>query len=56
MFRFIFLSPVRKKGAMTDALQGREKKANKLEQSGMSTEELLALQEEAFRDAAQRHG
>jgi hypothetical protein len=36
--------------------QGREKKANKLEQSGLSTEQLLAMQEEAFRDAAQRHG
>jgi len=39
-----------------DMDQGREKKANKLEQSGLSTEELLAIQEEAFRDAAQRHG
>jgi hypothetical protein len=35
--------------------QGREKKANKLEQSGMSTEELLALQEAAFKEAASRH-
>ena len=39
-----------------DVDQGREKKANKLEQSGLSTEQLLAMQEEAFRDAAQRHG
>ncbi|RQM07122.1 hypothetical protein DH86_00003475 [Scytalidium sp. 3C] len=38
-----------------EQLKGREKKANKLEQSGLSTEELLALQEEEFRDAAQRH-
>jgi down-regulator of transcription 1 len=37
------------------AFQGREKKANKLEQSGMSTEELLALQEAAFKEAASRH-
>lgn len=36
--------------------QGREKKTNKLEQSGLTTEQLLAMQEEAFRDAAQRHG
>jgi len=36
--------------------QGREKKANKLEQSGLSNEELLAMQEAAFKDAAQRHG
>ena len=41
---------------IADAVQGREKKANKLEQSGLSTEQLLAMQEEAFRDAAQRHG
>jgi len=39
-----------------EAVKGREKKANKLEQSGLSTEQLLAMQEEAFRDAAQRHG
>ncbi|RDW66804.1 hypothetical protein BP5796_09553 [Coleophoma crateriformis] len=39
-----------------EQLKGREKKANKLEQSGLSTEQLLAMQEEAFRDAAQRHG
>jgi histone H3/H4 len=52
----LFFVSSSKERAMTDALQGREKKANKLEQSGMSTEELLALQEEAFRDAAQRHG
>ena len=36
--------------------QGREKKANKLESSDLTTEQLLALQEEAFREAAQRHG
>jgi len=39
-----------------EQLKGREKKTNKLEQSGLSTEQLLAMQEEAFRDAAQRHG
>jgi histone H3/H4 len=39
-----------------EQLRGREKKANKLEQSGLSTEELLALQEAAFKEAAQRHG
>ncbi|KAF4633082.1 hypothetical protein G7Y89_g5037 [Cudoniella acicularis] len=39
-----------------EQLKGREKKANKLEQSGLSTEQLLAMQEAAFRDAAQRHG
>ncbi|TVY90468.1 Negative cofactor 2 complex subunit beta [Lachnellula willkommii] len=39
-----------------EQLKGREKKVNKLEQSGLSTEQLLAMQEEAFRDAAQRHG
>jgi hypothetical protein len=40
----------------SNIIQGREKKANKLEQSGLTTEQLLAMQEEAFRDAAQRHG
>ncbi|TGO08465.1 hypothetical protein BTUL_0207g00090 [Botrytis tulipae] len=39
-----------------EQLKGREKKANKLEQSGLTAEQLLAMQEEAFRDAAQRHG
>ncbi|KAI6251169.1 Negative cofactor 2 complex subunit beta [Erysiphe necator] len=39
-----------------EQLKGREKKANKLEQSGLSTDELLAMQEAAFRDAAKRHG
>ncbi|KAI9649231.1 negative cofactor 2 transcription regulator complex subunit ncb2 [Ciborinia camelliae] len=39
-----------------EQLKGREKKANKLEQSGLTPEQLLAMQEEAFRDAAQRHG
>ncbi|KAL2062369.1 hypothetical protein VTL71DRAFT_6635 [Oculimacula yallundae] len=39
-----------------EQLKGREKKANKLEQSGLSTEQLLAMQEAAFKDAAQRHG
>lgn len=40
----------------TDSIQGREKKANKLEQSGLSTEQLLAIQEAAFKEAADRHG
>jgi len=35
--------------------QGREKKANKLEQSGMTTEQLLEIQEREFREAAGRH-
>ncbi|KAI0996322.1 hypothetical protein K3495_g11858 [Podosphaera aphanis] len=39
-----------------EQLKGREKKSNKLEQSGLSTDQLLAMQEAAFRDAAQRHG
>ncbi|KAN0089370.1 CBF/NF-Y family transcription factor [Hyaloscypha variabilis] len=39
-----------------EQLKGREKKANKLESSDLTTEQLLALQEEAFREAAQRHG
>ncbi|OBT63795.1 hypothetical protein VE03_06963 [Pseudogymnoascus sp. 23342-1-I1] len=39
-----------------EQLKGREKKANKLEQSGLSTEQLLAMQEAAFKDAAERHG
>ncbi|RKF75111.1 Negative cofactor 2 complex subunit beta [Golovinomyces cichoracearum] len=39
-----------------EQLKGREKKANKLEQSGLSTDQLLAMQEAAFRDAAKRHG
>ena len=39
----------------TDMIQGREKKANKLEQSGFSTEQLLAMQEAAFKEAAERH-
>ncbi|KAI9731837.1 MAG: negative cofactor 2 transcription regulator complex subunit ncb2 [Claussenomyces sp. TS43310] len=39
-----------------EALKGREKKANKLEASGMSNEELLAMQEAAFAEAKIRHG
>jgi len=39
-----------------EQLKGREKKANKLEQSGLSEEELLRMQEEAFADARGRHG
>ncbi|KAK3311391.1 histone-fold-containing protein [Chaetomium strumarium] len=35
--------------------QGREKKANKLEQSGLSLEELERLQREQFAAAAARH-
>jgi hypothetical protein len=35
--------------------QGREKKANKFEQSGMSIEELARLQQEQFAAAAARH-
>lgn len=35
--------------------QGREKKANKLEQSGMTLEELERLQAEQFAAAAARH-
>lgn len=35
--------------------KGREKKANKFEQSGMSLEELERLQQEQFADAAARH-
>ena len=36
--------------------QGREKKANKFEQSGLSLEELERLQQEQFAAAAARHG
>lgn len=36
--------------------KGREKKSNKFEQSGMSLEELEALQAEQFAAAAARHG
>lgn len=42
-------------GIFAEFRQGREKKANKLEQSGLSTEELLAIQEREFRQAAERH-
>ncbi|CAP68094.1 uncharacterized protein PODANS_1_19580 [Podospora anserina S mat+] len=35
--------------------KGREKKANKFEQSGMTLEELERLQQEQFADAAKRH-
>jgi hypothetical protein len=35
--------------------QGREKKANKLEQSGLTLEELERLQQEQFAAAAARH-
>ena len=38
-----------------DNHQGREKKANKLEQSGMTLEELERLQQEQFAAAAARH-
>jgi hypothetical protein len=33
-------------------LQHREKKQNKIEQSGMTDEQLVAMQEEMFRKAA----
>ncbi|KAH8886849.1 histone-fold-containing protein [Thozetella sp. PMI_491] len=36
--------------------KGREKKANKFEQSGLTLEELERLQQEQFADAAARHG
>jgi down-regulator of transcription 1 len=42
-------------GIFADIRQGREKKANKLEQSGLSTELLLEMQEREFRAAAERH-
>ncbi|KAK0723875.1 histone-fold-containing protein [Apiosordaria backusii] len=35
--------------------KGREKKANKFEQSGLTLEELERLQQEQFADAAKRH-
>jgi len=38
-----------------ETLKGREKKANKLEQSGLSTEELLAIQEAELAEARSRH-
>lgn len=41
---------------LTFALQGREKKADKFANSGMSMEELARLQEEQFAQARQRHG
>ncbi|KAG9242680.1 histone-fold-containing protein [Calycina marina] len=43
-------------GKHKEELKGREKKANKLEQSGLSTDQLLAMQEEAFREARERNG
>ena len=36
-------------------LQGREKKANKFQESGLSLEELERLQQEQFAQAAARH-
>jgi hypothetical protein len=36
--------------------QGREKKADKFANSGMSMEELARLQEEQFAQARERHG
>jgi down-regulator of transcription 1 len=42
-------------GEFAHIKQGREKKANKLEQSGLSTEQLLEIQEREFRQAAERH-
>lgn len=41
---------------LTSSSQGRERKANKLENSGLSMEELERLQAEQFADAAARHG
>jgi len=38
-----------------ETLKGREKKANKLEQSGMTTEQLLAIQEAELAEARSRH-
>ncbi|EPE05621.1 tata-binding protein-associated phosphoprotein [Ophiostoma piceae UAMH 11346] len=50
-------------GAVVDAAQehketqkGRERKADKFTQSGMTLEELERLQQEQFAEAAQRHG
>ena len=40
---------------LTTGEQGREKKANKFEQSGMTLEELERLQAEQFAAAAARH-
>ena len=39
-----------------DSVQGREKKADKFANSGMSMDELARLQEEQFAQARQRHG
>lgn len=41
---------------LTRMIQGREKRGSKFDNGGMTDEELLRMQEEAFRDAAQRHG
>lgn len=40
---------------LTGSLQGREKKANKLEKSGLTTEQLLAMQEAELAEARSRH-
>ena len=40
---------------LTHVIQGREKKANKFEQSGLTLEELERIQREQFADAAARH-
>lgn len=42
-------------GSLTHVQQGREKKLNKFDQSGMSMEELERLQAEQFAAAAARH-
>jgi down-regulator of transcription 1 len=38
-----------------DSVQGREKKLNKFDSSGMTMEELERLQQEQFAQAAARH-
>ncbi|WZH41743.1 negative cofactor 2 complex subunit beta [Fusarium acuminatum] len=42
--------------SISNILQGREKKADKFANSGMSMEELARLQEEQFAAARERHG
>lgn len=47
--------PISERQGADEDLQGREKKLNKFDQSGMSMEELERLQAEQFAAAAARH-
>lgn len=52
---FLLSGVVADKICSSPTFQGREKKLNKFDQSGLSMEELERMQAEAFSQAAARH-